>query len=785
MSDLTALLPQISRITDFGFDNAVQIFGEGITSDTTVLLYKPSKDFTDGYPVLSPSELPSDGCRELFPDVVLNQVLYVNASNRTGVGVQIAWLKNASGISKPVIANKPVIFGSSLLKGCAGDLYSLYGNNFGGDDSKKCLLIGKETGKKYCLDAVKEDKYTYSREEHSCDFILPEDIETGLYSVYIHSGSGGDYGWSEPIELEVIAEKNDAVSYYRSLWNDTVYKTRKLSSDIKVITVRPDEELFADMADTIQTAIDSLSASGGIVRLLPGTYEISKTLKLKNGVVLMGSGADNTVIKASSMFGIKGDFENVSYYPGVHGNGKGLAKDWKKLHLKYNPAALLNVESNCGVTATGFKLGGGANVGIVLSHSENVAVEGSFVTDCRVDSDYKTAYNDERRFGAFCTALLSPSRNIDCVFKGNIFKGTMPVCFLPSKNEYIKFIDNIVECVPAQVNESFFGALYHSLVIGNRFLNGRRSFMSQCGFEGNFVYQNRSRGVARSGNALEVYMSEYGETVWHGRAENITHDALEITGDPNQEFLGEATLSEFNDDFPLYICIMDGKGFGQLRKVKFCEGNHIVLDKPWDVLPDKTSYFSLGTSTAHNVWLNNNSEFSNGSSQFIWNSGVENVICGQEINMAAGMVMHANYGSRNGQLCFCAFNKITKCQVRSSGEGLFLRSESWFGEYPDDFTEFYRTKGVFGNVIRLNTFDGSEGLMYVKNQGSFLEPKHDAGITMCGGYNMTEKNRIAGYHNGTQLINNCEGNYFAKNSYYGTKKRFTGDVKNVIGPDKE
>ena len=75
--------------------------------------------------------------------------------------------------------------------------------------------------------------------------------------------------------------------------------------------------------------------------------------------------------------------------------------------------------------------------------------------------------------------------------------------------------------------------------------------------------------------------------------------------------------------------------------------------------------------------------------------------------------------------------------------------------------------------------------MYVKNQGSFLEPKHDAGITMCGGYNMTEKNRIAGYHNGTQLVNNCEGNYFAKNSYYGTKKRFTGDVKNVIGPDKE
>lgn len=48
--------------------------------------------------------------------------------------------------------------------------------------------------------------------------------------------------------------------------------------------------------DNIQAAIDVLPASGGIVKLGPGTHTISSALTLKSGVALVGEGSQSTVI---------------------------------------------------------------------------------------------------------------------------------------------------------------------------------------------------------------------------------------------------------------------------------------------------------------------------------------------------------------------------------------------------------------------------------------------------------------------------------------------------------
>lgn len=48
--------------------------------------------------------------------------------------------------------------------------------------------------------------------------------------------------------------------------------------------------------DSIQTAIDALPASGGVVKLGPGTHTISSSLVLKTGVALVGEGSQSTVI---------------------------------------------------------------------------------------------------------------------------------------------------------------------------------------------------------------------------------------------------------------------------------------------------------------------------------------------------------------------------------------------------------------------------------------------------------------------------------------------------------
>ena len=60
---------------------------------------------------------------------------------------------------------------------------------------------------------------------------------------------------------------------------------------------------------------------------------------------------------------------------------------------------------------------------------------------------------------------------------------------------------------------------------------------------------------------------------------------------------------------------------------------------------------------------------------------------------------------------------------------------------------------------------------------------HNAGIVMGGAYNLVEHNRITGYTNGVHLINDCNGNYFTRNSFDGTPNRFEGFDRKVLGPD--
>lgn len=773
-------IPEISRVTDFEAGCAVQIFGEGFDSVSKIYFWKPENKFDSNTSFPELPQIPPEGARVFDADNILNQVVYIDGRNSIGGGVQLVWVENESGLSKPYVANKPKIWNQSLKTAEKGDVFTLYGDCFGTrSDNKLLLLINKGTGEKFTLNCIRQCSYAYTREKYVAEFLISDAIPCGLYEAYINSGNGGDYGWSNPVSLLIKASENSAVSYFRGLWNDTAERQRLLSEDVKTVKIRPSEIPFFDMSDTIQRAIDSLD-DGGIVKLSSGVYELARTLELKNGVVLLGDGEGLTIIKSSSTKGITQDWSSIEYAKSAS-ELSGFANDWRKGHEKYNPAALIRLSSNSGIQGIGIELGNGANIGILIAGESQEPVRGAFVNKCRVDSLYHNSFEDERRFGALCEGLLSVANTEDLVIYKSIFKAVQPIALLPAHNKFAKIINNIIECVPAQVNESYFCGLYNSIVTANEFIGGRRSFMCQSGFDGNFVYQNRSRGVGRSSNALEVYMSEYGDTVWFGKALEIGENYIMLNEEDTSIF--PHTIDGYNKEYPLFACIIDGRGFGQYRAVKSCINGKLEFFEKWRVGPDETTVFTLCSATHNNIWLNNNSEFSNGCSQFIWNCGLENIIAGHEINTAAGIKLFAHYGKDNKQLCVCSFNKVEHCQVRDSGEGIAIYSASWFGEV--DYNFFDRTRGVFGNVIRNNTFGGSEGSQYLKNQHCWMEMPSDSGMRLCGGYNIVEINRFAGYHNGICLLEKCEGNWFARNSFYSTPKRFCGFSKAAIGPDKE
>lgn len=174
-------------------------------------------------------------------------------------------------------------------------------------------------------------------------------------------------------------------------------------------------------------------------------------------------------------------------------------------------------------------------------------------------------------------------------------------------------------------------------------------------------------------------MSEHGEGLWHGTAQAVGVQHIDIALNTDAGELGEGLpLSERLAEYEYFICIADGRGFGQYRKVTAAKEHRLTLESPWDVLPDTDTLFTLVITTHHNLWIDNSTALSNGPTQFIWNGGIENVISGHMVDLASeirlfNLVDHDNFA-------VVAFNTISLCQVRASGSGLRMDWACYNGE---------------------------------------------------------------------------------------------------------
>jgi len=107
---------------------------------------------------------------------------------------------------------------------------------------------------------------------------LPSTLSPGKYQMFAHNGTGGAYGWSEPVRMEVIEKKS---------------QTDLPSFDPHRFGAKPDDG--RDDAAAIQQAVDSaVKAGGGTVRFSAGTYHLGHSITLPDaagaGVQLTGSG---------------------------------------------------------------------------------------------------------------------------------------------------------------------------------------------------------------------------------------------------------------------------------------------------------------------------------------------------------------------------------------------------------------------------------------------------------------------------------------------------------------
>ena len=191
--------------------------------------------------------------------------LAFTVSEHASDGPMVAAVQNSAGYSAPFVINRPLAWWCSPRAAAPGAEVRIFGRNLARrpDFRKAFVQLASPSGLRD-LRVVRCGKY-----EVVC--ALPPDIRPGAYGLRVHAGHGGEYGWSDTLELEVAAAPGGRA------------RTQTLAA--------PD-------AAALQSRLDALAArGGGTLQLKPGAYPFHGSLRVPAGVTLRGAGRGLTTLE--------------------------------------------------------------------------------------------------------------------------------------------------------------------------------------------------------------------------------------------------------------------------------------------------------------------------------------------------------------------------------------------------------------------------------------------------------------------------------------------------------
>lgn len=242
--------PQIfEHSQEAGPDETLFLVGSGLTADLSVWGAHPD----------------NPGGKAVAPRVpfATSNVVAVTLPDKAFDGPMVVAAKNAAGTSEPFVINAPSPWWCHPSSAAPGAAVRLFGRNLAcrPDGRKAWLWLGAPDGGGQWLDAQHVAKYDLS-------FRLPDRLAPGRYTLWLHGGRGGAWGWGGPVALEVAAPAKPPKAVKR---------------------LKPGQD--------IQTALDALAArGGGTLRLAAGRYPYSGTLRIPARVTLAGAGRDATTL---------------------------------------------------------------------------------------------------------------------------------------------------------------------------------------------------------------------------------------------------------------------------------------------------------------------------------------------------------------------------------------------------------------------------------------------------------------------------------------------------------
>ena len=502
------------------------------------------------------------------------------------------WVKNGSLWSQPFYLNRSRAVTIEYDQLLPGQTFRIFGRNLQWPGYTPVVrLVEEKTNQSLPATVLQADGY-------SMRVKAPAAVKPGSsYKIIVNNGNAGITGeYTAEERVSIVAAATDPFGLQAAWGTEFTFagNNYNVKTDAR-LSLKAKGDGNTDDRKAIQQAIDLAAANGGGVVYLPaGKYRLEipsgSGLVMKSRVVLKGEGHDKTFIQYG--------FGTPPPYPDP------IGKDGWPNATTEGVAILWPLNT----TLTGL-------YGLCL---QNVNESGKWRHSLKtmVPPVKKPGASGSKMFAAHCRFELAVAWGLswgyvdrmsitDCEFESRA-QITWP--WLWHCNGSTNFIvrNNRIHYAAGRFgfNDSYNG------IIENNHITRYGDLQNPKGESGGFNI-DYAQDVVVLANRLDV---EGKEIDYHNQGETI----LSQGGNPEQQSVGTVTaatatsITDAQQKWGLIktsslasadaIAIIDGKGTGQWRRIVSNTATTIKVDKPWDVIPDATSHYSVMRWSAED-WL--------------------------------------------------------------------------------------------------------------------------------------------------------------------------------------
>ncbi len=716
--------PVLIRISDAVKPSKVfTINGEGL--DSGLVTIAMAQDLTGASPLTPTNGWTSAGIVQY--DNKGNFVV-VRFPSSLPAGIYNVWVQNSFGWSKPIKLNAPRSQFISEKEAWAGLEIEVVGRNFDGFE------FGATTNTQIRLN---NGSNTYSQtivtlNPYNAKFKITSATPTGTYNV--EASNDGGIHWSKPSSEQILTilpigrdDYNLGVAWANDFNYDTIYNV--VNNGVPVNSPN-------DVSWPVQIVINLVKSKGGGVVYFPnGTYKINQ-IQIPANVILKGQSATNTKLLSlgNNMIIPMGDGRTVGLF-GIYNIGFGSAVPTSSLggmfvNTNYFPPGPVSPK----------------NTSRIFMKKVNIDYPLTYTTTMPPQGGAFTIVDKERLLVA------------DCKIKGFMANVNFWAAqYVQCKNNYIASSRGAVIMSTAR-----YSFIENDSVIGqypnNHPNNAGISARDQCYFSNNYVQDIGSGNNDGEGLMVESNTAD----INYGFVTNATSSSLVGVAQSTTNPLVTPTVQSFYYD-GLNVMIIHGRGLGQYRKVLSVNNGTIIIDKPWDVIPDSTSKWSMFMANKNITWYNNTIK-NCGAGYVLFGNWVDGVVADNLSINSIGVTIYSV--ARNDNFSASYFLRIARNNIMGVSWAVkFGAISACPARWNTNFNNNFAGTQIYGTEIKENYVFGDPSQN--PSQG-YTAPPTKANIALC---EHTGTNFFNGYYNGSlinrDLLNSTVEDNILKNAKYG------------------